>query len=170
MEGDHAPPLVPPVSSKSAALAMLLAKLSPGLIKDIFGSRKQGIPDEETHEEAKEHRKKKYLWKGEMVRQPGDSQYLNRFHLVLVKAADDGNAYLPLHLFTLENLIRIQSIGFSLPMVKVYLPNGNSVWILDIDHTIFSKEADMMEVQYHDAFPHYIEFMKKLSGDIWAEC
>ncbi|PBK86466.1 hypothetical protein ARMGADRAFT_1086637 [Armillaria gallica] len=166
MEGGHAPPPVPP---KSAALAMLLAKLSPGSIKDIFGSQKQGIPDEETHESAEEHRKKKYLQKGEMVRQPGDSRHLNKFHPVLVKAANNSNAYLPLHLFTLENLIHIQSISFSLPMVKVYLPNGNSVQILDVNHMIFSKEADMMEVQYCDAFPCYIEFMRKLSGNIWAE-
>ncbi len=54
-------------------------------------------------------------------------------------------------------------------MVKVYLLNGNSVWILDVDHTIFGKETDMTEVQYCDAFPCYIEFMRKLGGDIWAE-
>ncbi len=168
-EGGHAPPPPPPVPPKSAALAMLLAKLSLGSIKDIFGSRKWGIPEEETYEEAEERRKKKFSWKNELVRQPGDSRHLNEFHLVLVKAADDGNAYLPLHLFTSGNLTHIQSLGFSLPMIKVYLPSGLSVRILDIDHVSFGKESEMTKVQYREAFPRYIKFMRKLGGDIWAE-
>ncbi|SJL09304.1 uncharacterized protein ARMOST_12681 [Armillaria ostoyae] len=83
----------------------------------------------------------------------GNLCHLNEFHPVLVKAADTGNSYLPLHLFTSSNLMIIQSHGFSLPDKKIYLPSGSSVRILDVDNSIFGKESEMTE----------------LGGDIWAE-
>ncbi|SJL14075.1 uncharacterized protein ARMOST_17530 [Armillaria ostoyae] len=168
-ENGHVPPPgPPPPPTPPSHMAALLAKLSPNSIKDLLLNRKRPN-DTETHEEAEERRKRKYSRQGELTRQPGDSRHLNEFHPVLVKAVDEGNIYLPLHLFTSGNLTIISSRGFSLPDKKVYLTNGTSVRILDIDNSIFGKEAEMTEVQWRDAFPRYIEFMRKLGGDIWAE-
>ncbi len=166
-ENGHAAPLPPP--TPPSHMAALLAKLSPNSLKDLILNRKRSIADSETHEEAEERRKKKYSQTGELTRQPGESRHLNEFHPVLVKAMDEGNAYLPLHLFTSSNLTTMQSRGFSLPDKKIYLPNSSSVRILDVDNTIFGKESEMTEVQWRDAFPRYIEFMQKLGGDTWAE-
>lgn len=149
-ENGHVPPPgPPPPPTPPSHMAALLAKLSPNSIKDLLLNRKRR--------------------QGELTRQPGDSRHLNEFHPVLVKAVDEGNIYLPLHLFTSGNLTIISSRGFSLPDKKVYLANGTSVRILDVDNSIFGKEAEMTEVQWRDAFPRYIEFMRKLGGDIWAE-
>ncbi|KAK0437671.1 hypothetical protein EV421DRAFT_1738904 [Armillaria borealis] len=168
-ENGHVPPPgPPPPPTPPSHMAALLAKLSPNSIKDLLLNRKRPN-DTETHEEAEERRKRKYSRQGELTRQPGDSRHLNEFHPVLVKAVDEGNIYLPLHLFTSGNLTIISSRGFSLPDKKVYLANGTSVRILDVDNSIFGKEAEMTEVQWRDAFPRYIEFMRKLGGDIWAE-
>ncbi|KAK0217456.1 hypothetical protein EDD85DRAFT_961863 [Armillaria nabsnona] len=165
-ENGHAPAAPPTPPSH---MASILAKLSPNSLKDLILNRKCPNPDSEMHEEAEARRKKKYSRQGELTRQPGDSHHLNKFHLVLVKATDTGNSYLPLHLFTSNNLKIIQSRGFSLPDKKIYLPSGSSVRILNVDNSIFGMESDMTEVQWQDAFPHYIEFMRKLGSDIWAE-
>ncbi len=150
-------------------MASILAKLSPNSLKDLILNCKCPNPDSETHEEAEARRKKKYSQQGELTRQAGDSRHLNEFHPVLVKATDTGNSYLPLHLFTSSNLKIIQSCGFLLPDKKIYLPSGSSVRILDVDNSIFGMESDMTEVQWQDTFPRYIEFMRKLGSDIWAE-
>ncbi len=155
-ENGHAiPPAAPP--TPPSHMASILTKLSPNSLKDLILNHKHSNPDLEMHEEAEAQRKKKYSQQGELTCQPGDLHHLNEFHPVLVKAADRGNSYLPLHLFTSSNLTIIQSCGFSLPDKKIYLLSASLVRILKVDNSISGKELEMTEVQWQDTFLHYIE-------------
>ncbi len=157
----------PPPKSPSSLL-QAFAKITPKS-KELFsgllglGKRPREVADD-LPQEVVEKRKRYFNCDEEVERQPGSSVQFEGFHSELYRLAD-AKQYIPLHLFTLANLMIIQREGDTLPTKKIQYRGGTKVTVLNVSIARFGKEQDLSELQWHDATPRYVEFLISLRSD-----
>ncbi|SJL01304.1 uncharacterized protein ARMOST_04624 [Armillaria ostoyae] len=136
-------------------------KLFSGLLG--LGKRPWEVADD-SPQEVVEKQKRYFNYDDEVECQPGSLVQFEGFHSELYRLADD-KQYILLHLFTLANLIIIQRKGNTLPTKKIQYCDGTKVMMLDISMARFGKEQDLLELQWCDTTPYYIDFLISLRSD-----
>ncbi|SJL01329.1 uncharacterized protein ARMOST_04649 [Armillaria ostoyae] len=70
--------------------------------------------------------------------------------------------YIPLHLFTLTNIAIVYQEGDTLSMKKIQNHGHGKVMVLNISKARFEKETNLMELQWQDTSPCYVNFLSSL--------
>ncbi|KAK0421778.1 hypothetical protein EV421DRAFT_1915327 [Armillaria borealis] len=119
------------------------------------------IPVDNSPEDVTKKCKKIFNCSEKVERQPGSSFQFEGYHAELYCLADT-KQYIPLHLFTLTNIAIIHQEGDTLPMKKIQDRGHGKVMVLDVSNARFGKETDLMELQWQDASPRYVNFLSSL--------
>ncbi|KAK0470468.1 uncharacterized protein EV420DRAFT_1473524 [Desarmillaria tabescens] len=159
----HSP--TPPISPKGSssflqALAKITLKLKE-LFSGILGLKKRLRDAGDDSPEDIIEKCKKIFNCSEVEHQPGSSFHFDGYHSELYHLAD-AKQYIPLYLFTLANITIIQREEDTLPMKKIQDCGHGKIMVLDISNPRFRKEVDLMELQWQDAAPHFVDFMSSL--------